>query len=304
MIPVLFSMGNFSITSFGIFLILSIFFGLFLIWRVARAWDLDEEKVLDLSLLTIVGASIGARVYFILEHFSLFGMEFHKWILFYKYPGFSFWGAFLGGWLTLLYFAKRFRVDFLQISDIASVGLLGGLAISDIGCFLGGCNIGVPSQFFLSFNMVGVIGKRFPVQILEAILLSLLLLRVWSKATHFHKHGTIWATTFIFFGLINLFLKPLKVYQTEGYFFSGVILVLGLSIFYKVTKRNVFKDIQLLLSSIKRFPNDSNFRKQIVSSLNKSWYNHKVTIAWNFKRIGTILRRLNVRYQHKNSKFY
>ena len=47
MLPVLFSIGKISVSSFGIFLALGILLGIFLVWRLSRAWDLDEEKILD-----------------------------------------------------------------------------------------------------------------------------------------------------------------------------------------------------------------------------------------------------------------
>ena len=109
MFPVLFSIGNFAVSSFGVFLALGFLLAVFLIWRLSRAWDLDEEKVLDLTLLTFLGGLIGARVYFVMEHWDFFAANFTKAILFYKFPGFSFWGGVLGGWLTLFYFSKRFH---------------------------------------------------------------------------------------------------------------------------------------------------------------------------------------------------
>src|SRR5438552_13186037 len=112
MFPTLFSIGKFGISSFGVFLAFGFILGVFLIWRLARAWDLDEEKILDLTLLTFFGGLIGARIYFVLSHLSFFGLNPLKILLFQKYPGFSFWGAFLGGWLSLFYFAKKFKWDF------------------------------------------------------------------------------------------------------------------------------------------------------------------------------------------------
>lgn len=287
MFPVLFSIGSLSVSSFGVFLGLSLLFGIFLIWRLARAWDLDEEKVLDLTILVLISGLIVSRLYFIFEHFSVFGFDPFKWIVFYKYPGFSFWGAFLGGWLGLFYFSPKKRFDFWLLSDIASIGFLGSLILSNIGCFLGGCNIGVVSNF-LSVPMVGAVGKRFPVQILESILLSLIVWKMWSKVTHFHKSGTISAACFFLFGLIRLVLAPLKANRGD-FIFSISLMILGLTIFYKVTNREIISDIR-------NFFLDSKFRKEITTALAKNWYNQKI--------VTRLIRRLNVSISHKNSKFY
>ena len=64
MFPTLLTIGSFSLSSFGVFLALAFLFGVFLIWRLSRAWDLDEEKILDLMLLTFLGGLVGARLFF------------------------------------------------------------------------------------------------------------------------------------------------------------------------------------------------------------------------------------------------
>ncbi|MCL5784132.1 MAG: prolipoprotein diacylglyceryl transferase, partial [Patescibacteria group bacterium] len=92
MFPVLFSIGSLSVSSFGIFLALGFLLGLFLIWRLTRAWDLDEEKVLDLILIIFVGGMIFARVFFALENLPYFTSSPLNLIKFSKVPGFSFWG--------------------------------------------------------------------------------------------------------------------------------------------------------------------------------------------------------------------
>ncbi len=301
MFPVLFSAAGFAVSSFGVFFALAFMAGVFLTWRLARAWDLEEEKLLDLILLTIFGGLIISRIYFIFENFSFFNFDVLKWLLFYKYPGFSFWGGFLGGWLTLAYFSFRSKLDFYFLADIAAVGFLAGLSLVNIGCFLGGCNIGVVSNSFWAVAMVGVIGKRFPVQILEAILLFILVWKLWSQTTHFHKSGKIAAFALIFLGLIQLVLSPLK--DSSEQFFSLSIFILGIVIFYRVTKRNILADLKLLSRVGKLFIISPEFRKKALIALQKSWYNHKVLFLWRLKNFSKILRRLNVYFSHKDSKF-
>lgn len=301
MFPVFLSVGNFAVTSFGLFFALSFILGIFLVWRLARAWDLDEEKLLDMVLLTIIGGLIGARGYFVLENFSSFGFDPLKWIHIYRYQGFSFWGGFLGGWLSLALFSRKLKADFYLLADMAAVGFLGGLALANMGCFLGGCNLGVVNQSF-GVEMVGFLGKRFPVQIVEAFLLCILVLNLWGRATHFHKKGIIIALSLIFLGLIELILIPLKPQSLE-WVFSLAIFILGLVMFYRVSGRNILGDIKGFGVSIKLFLLSNEFRQKQLISLQKEWYNQKVTFQWRFKNFTKLLRRFNVKLSHKNSKF-
>ena len=275
MFPTLLSIGNFALSSYGMFLALGFLFGVFLIWRLSRAWDLDEEKILDLTLLTFIGGLIGARLYFVLTHLPAF-VSISKILIFTKYPGFSFWGAFLGGWLILYFFSRRQRMDFWLVADIAVVGFLGGLIFSDLGCFLGGCGVGGATKSFLGVSMVGLIGKRWPVQIFEACLFGILLINIWSSATHFHQRGKIVSVSLMLLGLIKLILEPFKVSADDDYIFSSLILILGITIFYKITNRNVISD----LISFVRFCLQPRL---VLETLKKGWYNQKIIIAWRFR---------------------
>ncbi len=294
MFPTLLSIGSFALSSYGVFLALGFLFGVFLIWRLSRAWDLDEEKILDLTLLTFLGAIIASRLYFGLENIAFFAQSPWKIIFINKYPGFSFWGAFLGGWLTLFYLTRRQRTDFWQIADIAVVGFLGGLIISDIGCFLGGCGAGGATKSFLGVSMVGLIGKRWPVQLFEAVFFSLALMNVWNKATHFHQRGKIVSISLIFIGAIKLILTPFKE-KSNDYIFSILMLVLGLTIFYKITRRNIFNDLKSLLHFF-------TTPALVLGTLKKVWYNQKIAVAWRFSGWKKILRRYNVKLSPKNNR--
>lgn len=296
MLPVLFSIGNVTISSFGVFLALAFLWGVLLIWRLVRAWDFPEEKILDLTLLTFVGGLIFARLYFVLEHWQLFG-SLDRILLVNKYPGFSFWGGFLGGWLALLFFTKKFKMDFLAVADIGAVGFLGALILGDLGCFLGGCGIGVSSHLFFAAPMVGVIGKRFPVQALEALILVFMLIRIWSKATHFHIRGLIASRALIYIGVVKLLMEPLR--EVKGNFlFPATLVVLGIYLFYKIHsgKRTLFSDARALLKFSLAFFQDARIRNLTLLQLKKSWYNQKIALSWKMRNLGKILRRMRVKF--------
>ena len=295
MIPVLFSIGKLQVSSYGVFLALGILFGVFLIWRLCRAWDLDEEKSLDLALLTFFGGLLGARIYYVFLNLQYFISSPLNLILIHKAPGLFFWGGILGGWLTLYYFANRFKMDFWLLADIALVGVLGGMIFSDLGCFLGGCNIGIPSKAFFAVTMVGSIGKRWPVQVIESLFLIFSLMKIWSEALRFHQRGKIAGLGFIYIGAIKLILDPVRE-DHSGRAFSLVFILLGLTIYYRVTKQSPVIQFKLLRKFLDRFIKEPDFRKRIVQSLYKYCYNQKTAISWKLKNLKKILRRSNVKF--------
>ena len=298
MFPVLFTVGKFSISAFGVFLAIGIILGLFLIWRLSRAWDLDEEKTLDLTILTFVGGVLGARIYFVILNFPFFSENLFKIFLITKYSGFSFWGAFLGGILTIYYFTKRWKWDFLQMADIASIGFLGGLIFSEIGCFFGGCGVGTVTKSFFGVSMVGLIGKRWPIQLMEALIYSILLYKLWFKATHFHQKGRIISLALIWIGVVKIILQPIR--QSQDIFFAGMLIILGFAVLYKTSKGRILIDIKeffIFLGSL--FVNPKS-RKVVLAQVRKNWYNFWVHIGWKARNIKKTLRRFNVRFSFKS----
>lgn len=302
MLPVLFSIGPISISSFGFFLALGFLYGVFLIWRLTRAFELNEEKMLDLALLSFFGGLIGARILFIILEFDSFGPDPLKWVLITKYPGLNFWGALLGGVISTYFFVKRLNLNFWQVSDIASIGFLGGLILGNIGCFLGGCSFGIPDQSIVAVQIVGVIGKRFPVQAAEAVIFAIILWRFWPKAIHFHFNGKIASLSLIFFGIVRFFLEFFreKQYSFIGFLIYLLLFGIGIFIFYKQGKRSFRKDIKNAVFTLVELFKNPEVRNDILKKIDKSWYNQKVAINWKFNGIRKVLRRANVKPTPKN----
>src|SRR5260221_6003041 len=113
MLPVLFTLAGFPITSFGLFLTLAILASLFVIWRAAQVYEIDPERLLDIFFLTIFSAMVFARLYFAIFNTELL-TDPVKILLLNRYPGLSFWGGLLGGVVALRFFAGRFKANIWQ----------------------------------------------------------------------------------------------------------------------------------------------------------------------------------------------
>ena len=291
MLPVLFSIGPLTVSSFGFFLALSFLYGAFLTWRLSRAWELDEEKILDLCLLTFFGGLLGARIIFVTLNFQIFEADLLKIPLLTKYPGLNFWGGLLGGAVTLFAFTKRVKkINFWQVADLAGVGVLSGLVLGNIGCFFGGCNVGIASSLPIAVPMVGYLGKRFPIQLFEAITFAIILWKLWPVATHFHFTGKILAISLISLGMVELLANFLREKNYLDFFFPLITLGLGVFTFYFLSKRSIVTDF-LNLRKLKR--------RAILKVLKESWYNQKTALRWTLyqlkKKLLLALRRVRVK---------
>lgn len=318
MLPVVATIGKLVIPSFGLFLAISFLVGTFLVWRLARAWDLNEEKVLDLTLLSFFGGLFGSRIHFALTHLEFFLGNPIRLFLINIYPGFSFWGGLILGSICLIFFAKRLKLDFLQVADMAAVSFLGALVIGNIGCFLGGCGVGIESKLFFATPVVGLVGNRIPVQIIEGVLLYWLFSRLWVKAKKFHTPGRVLASSLIGLGLIKVMVEPLrdpKTYQNlplTGFVLSLVLIFLGISLNYRLSKKNLLRDLRSFPREFLRTIVNGEYRKIAIDRFKTLvytntvllLYNKKIEWSWKFKNFGKLLKKLHVKSTPKNIKQY
>lgn len=299
MYPVLFNIGSYSVTSFGFFLAVSIFFGLFIIWRIALVYDLDKEKIIDLSLLTVLGSFIGARAYYILFSLDQFN-SLYKMVFFVSFPGLSFWGGFVGGILALWLVSKKFKMNFWQVADFAIVALLLSLSVGSIGCLLGSCQYGQVSDLPIAVSQIGVIGKRFPLQVVEFVVLLLLFIRFWRAVLRFHFAGKVASLGLVCLGFMKLVLEFFRgdAQQLVGYgltyglVFSLSLILAGALVYFRLSK----KPIKEVLRSLKNLLLDAHKRKFLLFRLQKSWYN--LMISWKMslsQKRKLLLKTLNVK---------
>lgn len=293
--------GSFPVSSFGLSLLLAFLLSTFIIWRITRVYDIDSEQVIDQILLTIGGALIGARLYFVLLHLSLFD-SVAKFFLINRYPGLLFWGAFSGGFFTLWYFNRKKKLNFWQIADYITPGLFLALSVTSIGCLLGSCQYGLITLPPFGITQIGIVGKRFPLQIIEAILNFSAFLFFWKSVLKFHIPSQIASKGLIILGLIKLFLEPVRGDSliiifgiTSGYIWSLLLIIYGTMIYYKNVpnpQRTFTSDLKLLF---KILTNNSK-RHQVVTKFRKSCYNALVDLRIFSKRFRkNILKLMNIK---------
>lgn len=305
--PVLFTIENlpligpFPISSFGLSLLLAFLLSTFIIWRISRVYDIDSEQTIDQILVSIGGALIGARLYFVLLHLSLIDSA-TKFFLINRYPGLSFWGALVGGFFTLLYFNRKRKLNFWQITDYITPGLFLALSVTSIGCLLGSCQYGLSTPPPFGITQIGVVGKRFPLQIIEGILNFSAFLFFWKSVLKFHIPSQIASKGLITLGLFKLVLEPFRgdsqIFSFGiklGYVWSLLLITYGLTIYYK----NIANPQRTPVTDIRYFfkilTNNSK-RNGVVTKFRKSCYNSLVDLRIFSKRLRkNILKLMNVK---------
>lgn len=181
--PVLFQLGPFPVSSFGVFLLLAFVVAILLMRaRTARlGWNSGE--VLDLSLYTIIGGVVGARIGHALVNLGDFARDPIRVVMIWRDPGFAFYGSLVGGAIVASLYGRRRGWSLGRIADTAAPGLALGYAVAMIGTLLYGLNYGRPTTLPWAVTLFGE--ARHPTQIyllIAALIIFAILLGTERKS--------------------------------------------------------------------------------------------------------------------------
>ncbi len=144
--PVLIEIGPLVIRWYGVMIAIACLLGIWVAGREAERKGIDREKIQDIFLYAIIGAVIGARLYYV---------AFAGWASFMDNPlsvfavwkgGLAIHGAILGGLLVSIFYTRRQKIRFWKFADMCAPALILGQAIGRIGCFLNGDALGYPTD--------------------------------------------------------------------------------------------------------------------------------------------------------------
>ena len=142
MYPELFRIGNFPITTYGIFLAAGMLLALFVASRLAARDGLPRERIYDLGLWVLVGGLIGSKLlmFFVEPDVKVFTLDFLR-------SGGVYYGGFLGGFLSLVVLIRFYKLPFWKVADALAPGVALGQAFGRQGCFAAGCCWGKPTDW-------------------------------------------------------------------------------------------------------------------------------------------------------------
>jgi phosphatidylglycerol:prolipoprotein diacylglycerol transferase len=173
MYPVLFRIGGFEVTSFGVMVAVAALVGLWLFRRELRRSGLPVDLA-DAGTVGVIGGLLGAKVLWTAEHAG----EGPVAALLFSRGGLSWYGGLIGGVGAGLAYIVLKKGPVVPTIAAATPALAFGHLIGRIGCFLVGDDYGTPSElpWALAFpeGLPPTTVPVHPTQLYEAIGLGVL----------------------------------------------------------------------------------------------------------------------------------
>ena len=136
MYPELFKIGPFTVYSYGLMLGIAFITASWLLTKEVTRKKLNPNLGTEVTLLAIIFGIVGAKIFHLFENFSEFtedpvGMAFSP-------GGLTFYGGLIVAVLSIWIYARRKKIPFFVIADIAAPALALAYGIGRIGCHLAG----------------------------------------------------------------------------------------------------------------------------------------------------------------------
>ena len=132
--------GGLLLTWHGLFTAIGILAGVQISLRMAKVVHYDEDDAYTLALVGVPSGIVGARLLFVVEHWDFYGQNPGQ-IIALTEGGISIWGAVIGGVAGGFAFALWRGYNIGRGLDIASFGLILGMATGRIGDLINGEHI-------------------------------------------------------------------------------------------------------------------------------------------------------------------
>ena len=241
--PVLFQLGPFPVSSFGVFLLLAFVVGIVLLRARTARWGWDGGEILDLSLYSIIGGVIGARIGYVLVNLRDFATDWARVLTIWRDAGLTFYGALVGGAIVAWLYSRRRGWRFGWLADAAAPSLALGYAIAMIGTLLYGLNYGRAASVPWAVVLFGE--PRHPTQLYLMLAALIIFAIVLPAAGRPHVPGRVFWSFLGLYGvaraIVEMFMDSPRVVGplTLGQAVSLAVAVLSFIVWVALGRRPV-----------------------------------------------------------------
>jgi len=212
MYPVLLTIGNISIYSYGFMIALGFFFGIVLAMREARRVGENPEKIMDLCFYILVAAIIGSRLFYVFTAWETFADNPIDIIKIWQ-GGLVFYGGFIGAVLTAAVYIKLAGMPLGTTADVLAPSLALGQAIGRLGCFLAGCCYGRTTDVFWAVTftdrncLAPVDSALHPTQLYSALINFAIFAALFLLSRRNRVTGRVFWTYVLLYGLTRSIIE-------------------------------------------------------------------------------------------------
>ena len=240
---ILLNIGRLSVFTLSFFLVLAYLWYCFVVYKKGLEFRYTAETLYDLALLSGALGWLFARLGFVIEHFSVFKVNFLRLVLLSEYPGYNYLGLVIGLVLAVTILARREEIKSYEGLDLLGLGLPGAMAFERLGRVFSG-----------EVRLVW----QLPLELLQALVFLLIFVWLWRLEKEYRtfswyrfrrtqaRPGFIFGSFLFLSGLVVMLSNSWPLFKLTALLFGFFGLILGTIIVYLRSGRSLIHDVKLL----------------------------------------------------------
>lgn len=257
--PVMFNLLGIDIHWYSVLILIGIIIGLILLEREAKKFNYSKELIFNICFWAIIMGIIGARIYYVIFNFSYYKNNLFEIFAIWN-GGLAIHGGIIAGVITVIFFAKKYHLNFLKLLDMAVPSLILAQAIGRWGNFFNSeahgiattyselKNLLVPKFIINGMNIGGV--YYLPTFYFESLwcLLGFIVLILIRKM----KYIKIGMTTSIYLMWYSIGRFFIEAWRTDSLMLGGfkvaqiisvILFIVGLSYIIYLSRKGKYENL-------------------------------------------------------------
>lgn len=235
--PIAFEVFGLQIRWYGILISLGMVLGTLIALRRAKQVGIKQDDIIDLVLIVIPAAIIGARAYYVLFNLSYYQGDFMKMINI-RQGGMAIHGGVIGGVIAGYIFCRIKKLNFFQMADLTAPSLILGQAIGRWGNYINQEAHGGPTDLPWGIVVDGV--KVHPTFLYESIWNLCVFAFLIKYRNHKKYEGQLFLIYLVLYSVGRFFIEGMRTdslmmgpFRVAQLLSASLVIVFGLILFYK-----------------------------------------------------------------------
>lgn len=219
--PELFTIGNFTLHTYGFMIMVGAMLGYLFMSRTAKKeLGIDPDKIQTLAIYVILAAFIGGKLFFYFEKPSFYFNPPSNMLVNFR-TGFVFYGSLLCAVPIAVWFFRKEKWPLWPMLDLLAIATLIIHACGRRGCFFAGCCYGTPTDMPWGVTFTDELSQAeplhtalHPTQLYEATFLIGILIFLLMFKRHKRFEGQLFMIYLMLYavgrGVIEIFRGDLR----------------------------------------------------------------------------------------------